>query len=155
MPRPLKVYRAHIGFFDTIVAAHSQKEALAAWGGSPEEFRKGFASVTRDDAALRAALAEPGRVLYRPFGSKGGFSAEKRLPKIRAPAGARKQRAENEKQKRIERAKAGAEEKRAHAAAKEKLENTLKEIQETERALAEKRKAAKAEYERVGRRRSR
>ena len=79
MPRALKVYRAHIGFFDTVVAAHSQKEALAAWGGSPEEFRKGFASTTNDQMAVNAALANPGVVLYRLFGSKAPFSPRKTL----------------------------------------------------------------------------
>jgi hypothetical protein len=82
MPRPLKVYRAHIGFFDTIVAAHSQKEALVAWGGSPAESRQGFVSVTNDVKAMTAALKYPGVVLYRPFGSDGQFSPEPTLPDV-------------------------------------------------------------------------
>jgi len=82
MPRPLKVYRAHIGFFDTIVAAHSQKEALLAWGGSPAESRQGFVSVTNDVRAMTAALKYPGVVLYRPFGSDGQFSTERTLPDV-------------------------------------------------------------------------
>src|SRR5262249_19435644 len=60
MPRALKVYRAHLGFFDTVVAAYSQKEALVAWGGGPGEFRQGFATVTNDERAVTAALANPG-----------------------------------------------------------------------------------------------
>ena len=86
MPRPLKVYRAHLGFFDTVVAAHSQKDALAAWGGAPGEFRQGFASVTDDEKAVTAALATPGVALYRPFGSSGAFTADKSLKGAALPA---------------------------------------------------------------------
>jgi len=32
MPRRLKVFRAHLGFYDSIVAAPSQKAAAEAWG---------------------------------------------------------------------------------------------------------------------------
>src|SRR5215467_12079449 len=91
MARPLKVYRAHIGFFDTIVAAHSQKEALVAWGGSPAEFRQGFATVTNDEKAVTAALKNPGVVLYRPFGSGGQFTSERTLPSQLPPQPHREQ----------------------------------------------------------------
>jgi hypothetical protein len=83
MPRPFKVYRTHIGFFDMVVAAHSQKEAMVAWGGSPAEFQKGFASVTTDEKATSAALRKPGVVFYRPFGSEGAYSTERSLAKVK------------------------------------------------------------------------
>ena len=65
MPRPLKVYRAHLGFYDTIIAAPSQKAAVEAWGASPTEFSKGFAKVTKDAEAVETAIAQPGVVLRR------------------------------------------------------------------------------------------
>lgn len=71
--RRLKVFQAHLGFYDTVVAAPSQKAALAAWGTGRGEFAKGFANVTDDPAAVRAALAHPGQVLKRPFGTTGEY----------------------------------------------------------------------------------
>src|SRR5215470_2100984 len=129
MARPLKVYRAHIGFFDTIVAAHSQKEALVAWGGSPAETRQGFVSVTNDVRAVTAALKNPGVVLYRPFGSDGQFSTERTLPDV-VPQLRREARVV-EREKKAERKEAEADQKRA-------------EQELAERDLAELKKAAAA-----------
>lgn len=173
MPRPLKVYRAHIGFFDTVVAAHSQKEALAHWGGSAAEFRQGFATVTNDVKAVEAALKYPGVVLYRPFGSGDAFSRERILPKT-APqpqkkvdipkpanhvsASDRKAEAKRAAREKAAREKAEAsyarEEKKRQARerqealreAKRKLERALGEIDQEERALGTRRKEAHAEY---------
>ena len=75
-----KVFRAHLGFYDTIVAAPSQKAALAAWGASPSEFAHGFAKVTQDPQAIEAALAQPGVVLRRPYGTKGAFKLKPDAP---------------------------------------------------------------------------
>lgn len=75
MPRKLNVYRTHIGFDDLIVAAPSQKAALQAWGASPHLFAQGFAAVTDEPALVEAALAKPGVVLRRQFGTKGEFKA--------------------------------------------------------------------------------
>jgi len=74
--RRLKVFRAHLGFYDTVVAAPSQKAALEAWGAGRLEFAKGFASVTNDPVAVECALRSPGVVLKRPFGTGGPFKAE-------------------------------------------------------------------------------
>lgn len=74
--RVLKVFQAHLGFYDTVVAAPSQKAALEAWGAGKAEFAKGFAKATNDPAAVEAALANPGVVLRRPFGSNGPFKRE-------------------------------------------------------------------------------
>jgi len=74
MPRRLKVFRAHLGFYDSIVAAPSQKAAAEAWGADVREFAQGFASVTKDKDSVTAACAQPGIVLRRPAGSRGAFT---------------------------------------------------------------------------------
>ena len=72
----LKVFQSHMGFYDTVVAAPSQKAALEAWGARPGAFAKGFAKVTNDPVAVASALADPGIVLRRPFGSGGPFKRD-------------------------------------------------------------------------------
>ena len=79
-----KVYQAHLGLYDTIVAAPSQTSALAAWGSSQNLFRIGLAKVAEDPKAIAAALAKPGMVLRRPAGSTVPFSEYPPLPKIPA-----------------------------------------------------------------------
>jgi colicin import membrane protein len=74
MARRLKVFRTHLGFYDMIVAAPSQKAAARAWGANPNLFAQGFAEVTADPQLVKAALAKPGIVLRRQFGSSGEFS---------------------------------------------------------------------------------
>jgi hypothetical protein len=81
MPRQLKVYRTHLGFYDAIVAAPSQKEALEAWGVHQNLFQNGMASVVGDDEIIRLARSKPGVVLRRMFGSKEAFAEKPRLPK--------------------------------------------------------------------------
>jgi hypothetical protein len=73
MAPKLKVFRTHLGFYDMVVAAPSQKAALVAWGASPHVFAQGFASVTTDPELVEAALKKPGIVLRRQFGSKSKF----------------------------------------------------------------------------------
>ncbi|MBV9991764.1 MAG: hypothetical protein JOZ72_10760 [Alphaproteobacteria bacterium] len=126
-----KVFRAHLGFYDTIVAAPSQKAALLAWGAAPAEFAHGFAKVTKDPEAIEAALKQPGVVLRRPYGSKGAFKfvpdappAPQASPKRKqaAVAAARKRRAEEERARKAE-AKRRADEAKvelAQLAAEEK-----------------------------------
>jgi hypothetical protein len=84
MPAKLKVYRAQMGFFESVVAAPSQKAALDAWGTRQNLFGEGLAEVTDDPDAAKAALANPGKPQRRPAGSGGAFedagSAPKRLP---------------------------------------------------------------------------
>jgi hypothetical protein len=81
MPQSRKVYEAHLGFYDTVVAAFSQKSALAAWGSSTDLFRMGIARITSDPAKVKAALAKPGLVLRRPAGTAIAFSENPPLPK--------------------------------------------------------------------------
>lgn len=82
MPRPLKVYQAHLGFYDTVVAAPSQAAALKAWGSRQNLFRDGSAKPTDDKAAIAAATAKPGMVLRRPAGSNAPFSENPGLPRV-------------------------------------------------------------------------
>lgn len=76
MPQtPLKVFVTQIGMHDVIVAAPSQREALAAWGVARNLFATGRAYDTRDQAVCAAALAAPGQVFARPAGSTKPFRA--------------------------------------------------------------------------------
>ena len=77
-----KVFQAHLGFFDTIVAAPSQTSALAAWGSSTDLFAMGLARVTDDPKAIAAAMAKPGIVLRRAHGSDDPYSEHPDLPRL-------------------------------------------------------------------------
>src|SRR5437764_15308891 len=82
MPRHLKVFQAHLGFYDTAVAAPSRAAALKAWGSRQNLFREGVASETKDPQAVTAALAKPGVVLRRAVGTNAPFSENPDLPQI-------------------------------------------------------------------------
>jgi hypothetical protein len=82
MARALKTFQAHLGFYDTVVAAPSQAAALKAWGSRQNLFREGFAKASNDPAAIAAATAKPGVVLRRAAGSKAPFSENPALPQI-------------------------------------------------------------------------
>src|SRR5258705_4026133 len=82
MARPLKVFQAHLGFYDTAVAAPSKAAALKAWGSRQNLFREGVASETKDPQAVTAALAKPGVVLRRPVGTNAPFSENPGLPQV-------------------------------------------------------------------------
>jgi len=84
MPR-LKTFQAHLGFFDTVVAAPSQKAALEAWGSRQNLFRDGTAKQASDPDAIAAATAHPGVVLKRLAGSKDPFVTQPPLPKSTRP----------------------------------------------------------------------
>jgi hypothetical protein len=68
MPRALKVFRTPVGFYDAIVAAPSQKAALAAWGTTTNLFASGDACVVEDPALQAEALAHPGEVIKKSRG---------------------------------------------------------------------------------------
>jgi hypothetical protein len=80
----LKVFRTHLGFYDTIVAGRCRKAALAFWDAPPNLFATGFAVVTDDPAAVAAAMAQRGVVLRRPYGSRGPFKRHPDLPRLSA-----------------------------------------------------------------------
>src|SRR5437762_1610060 len=136
----LKVFRAHMGFYDTVVAAPSQKAALGAWGAGKGEFARGFAEATSDPVAVQSALAHPGEVLRRPFGSSGPFRRE--ADTVPAPKISRRQdRVTKERRKKSSIAERKAAQKKlreAEAAAA----SARAELKERESELAEERAAA-------------
>lgn len=72
MPR-IKVFTAMLGFYETAVAARSQKVALAHWGVARDLFRDGTARETNDPSAVEAAMRKVRMVVRRPIGSGGPF----------------------------------------------------------------------------------
>src|ERR1051326_1764558 len=72
MPR-IKVFTTNLGFYETAVAARSQKMALAHWGVTRDLFREGSAKETHDSRATEAAMRKVGMVVRRPIGSSGPF----------------------------------------------------------------------------------
>jgi hypothetical protein len=150
MAKTLKVFRAHLGFYDTIVAAPSQKAALEAWGMHINAFADGAAGVTTEKDAVEAALARPGVVLKRPFGSKARFKEDPdRIPAplIKAEANAHsavaKRREEQRNAKDEERARETArreaqiaKRERERSEKKEKAERLAREAAEREIAAA-------------------
>jgi colicin import membrane protein len=72
MPK-IKVFTANLGFYETAVAARSQKMALAHWGVSRDLFREGSAKEAHDPKAVDAAMRKVGMVVRRPIGSNGPF----------------------------------------------------------------------------------
>jgi hypothetical protein len=81
--RPLKVFQAQFGFYDTVVAAPSQAAALRAWGVHQNLFADGQAKITVDSKAVEAALAHPETPLRRAVGSRDAFSLDPvGLPKV-------------------------------------------------------------------------
>ncbi len=81
----LKVFATRIGFHDLVVAAPSQKAALAAWDVRENLFAQGAADITQDLKAEAAALASPGMVLSRAIGDSGDFHRDAKTPDT-APA---------------------------------------------------------------------
>ena len=134
-----KVFRAHLGFYDTIVATTSQKAALAAWGAAPSEFAQGFAKVTTDPKAVEAALRQPGVVLRRPYGSNGAFKLAPDLPPAPKVSPRKKTAAAAERRK-----KAAAEDRARKAEAKRRADAAkaeLARLDEEEKALAARKRA--------------
>lgn len=136
----LKVFRAKIGFFETVVAASSRPKALEIWGTHQDLFAQGEAvELDRSDPAAKAALAAPGQALTRPLGSKGGFKAgAEGAPDIPAPKGTRKPRpADRSKLDKAEAARKRLDEEEAQ---------TLAQWETERRALDHRIEAAKAEW---------
>jgi hypothetical protein len=157
MPPRLKVFQAHLGFFDTIVAAPSQKAALEAWGSSQNLFRDGAASVATDGDAVKAALKRPGVVLKRLAGSNGEFVEQPALPgnvaRLHARKAAAPKAAKTAKPARPvrDRAKPAPDRGKIEAAEREltnfreNKKQALAEIAEREQALRDERKSRERE----------
>lgn len=147
MPRALKIFKTHIGFYDLIVAAPSMKAAAEAWQAHPRIFAQGFAAVTSEPDAVKAALEQPGVVLRRPHGQSGPYKAEPdkpATPKVTArqkqkiaKAGKNREREEKARKK----AEAAAE-RRAKAAAEEELT----QIEQEEDKLRQRRRALQKQF---------
>jgi hypothetical protein len=147
MPRALKIFKTHIGFYDLIVAAPSMKAAAEAWEAHPRIFAQGFAAETKEPEAVKAAAEQPGVVLRRPHGESGPYKAQPDRPappKVAArqkqkDAKAKKDREREEKARK--RAEAAAE-RRAKAAAKAELAD----IEQKEAKLRERRRALQKQF---------
>lgn len=74
MAAKLKVFVTGNGFTDYVVAASSRPKALAAWGVSQDLFKEGAARETDDPDLVKAALAQPGKVLERKGGSRDALA---------------------------------------------------------------------------------
>jgi hypothetical protein len=147
MPK-LKIFQAHLGFFDTIVAAPSQKAALEAWGSRQDLFRDGTAAIATGPDAIKAALEKPGVVLKRLSGSTGAFMEQPPLPKSSGSSrkGALSRRRAQTIQKQPDRRKLEAAE-RALAKLQEEWEHMNAEFAEREDALRTERRAREHEFE--------
>lgn len=136
----LKVFRAQIGFFETVVAASSRPKALAVWGTHQDLFAQGQAvEVDPSDPAAKAALAAPEQALTRPVGSKGPFKqVAEGAPDIPAPKGRTKRPAPD----RSKLDKAEAARKRLD----DEEARTLGQLETERRALDHRIEAARAEF---------
>jgi hypothetical protein len=141
MPRPLKVFKTHIGFFDLVVAAPSRKAAVAAWHASPRLFAQGFAAVTQETDAIQAALAAPGQVLKRPHGRHTPYKAEPEAPV--APKLTAKQKQKTARADKARKQKIAAEKRARLAAGKKAARAELAELAREEAVLAKRRLALK------------
>ena len=151
MPRALKVFKTHLGFYDLIVAAPSMKAAAEAWQVHPRIFTQGFAAQTNEPDAVKAALEHPGMVLRRPHGQTGEYKAQADRPappkltageKRKAAKAARHHQAEKKKAAKDAARKKAEADKRAKAAA----EDELAEIEREEAKLRERRRALQKQF---------
>ena len=153
----LKVFQAHLGFYETVVAAPSQKAALAAWGAGRNEFANGFAKIANDPAAIKVALAHPGQVLKRPFGSKGEYKIEADpVPAPKLSAKQRRSAAEGKRLRLKSKNDARRNAERELQNARREKSQALAELKARERELArEKRALRNSMKRRIARARSR
>jgi hypothetical protein len=147
VPRALKVFKTHIGFYDLIVATPSMKAAAEAWGSRPTIFAHGFAALTNDTDAVQAALAHPGQVLKRPHGQAGQFKAEPDavpVPKVstKQKRSAKEAQAAAKRKDEAEKRAAKATERKAAQAAKDELV----EIEREETALRNRRQSLQKKF---------
>jgi hypothetical protein len=150
MPR-LKTFQAHLGFFDTVVAAPSQKAALEAWGSRQNLFHDGTARLATDEDAIKAALAKPGVVLKRLSGSRDPFVEQPALPevsgKLRHKPSGKTEPAPKKPKRQPDRSKLDAA-KRALDALKQEREAIQMEFATRERELREEKAARERDFKR-------
>jgi len=147
VPRALKVFKTHIGFYDLVVATPSMKAAAQAWGAKPTIFAQGFAAVTQDIDAVTAALAQPGQVLKRPHGEAGTYKAQPDVPPM--PKVTAKDRKAAKKAQEDRNRKEAAEKRAAKAAerkAAKDAEDELAQIEEQEAELRVRRQTLQKKF---------
>ena len=147
MPRRLKAFQTHIGFYDLLVAAPSMKAAAEAWGTDTKLFAHGFAGPAKDPAAVAAAMADPGIVLRRLHGKSGAFAREPekpQAPKLTArQKRARSQAARDQKRKDAEARKAARD---AQSDARNAARGELADIAREEADLRARRKTLRKKF---------
>jgi colicin import membrane protein len=149
----LKVFTTQSGFYDLAVATTSRPKALAAWGIHQDLFAHGQAREATEKAIVEAALAKPGVVLRRPLGTKGEFSEEPALPKVKGRAKtATKANAKAKARKAA--AEAKAELKKANEAHKAELAALKRERATLDAKLAGEEKAWREQRKRLGARKA-
>lgn len=89
MAARLKVFVTSNGFTESAVAVSSRPKALEAWGVSQDLFKEGSARETEDPELVKAALAEPGKVIERQAASRAELARIAPAPKKKAAAKAR------------------------------------------------------------------
>ena len=137
MPKALKVFRAHLGFFETIMAAQEEKAAAAAAGSDASIFQHKTAVQTEDKVALEAARERAGIVLIRPFGSHGAFKEKPDVPKVPKLTSAQKRASAEHKQR--DAAEKRAKRKEQDKAAEKEQREELKELDRQEKELKRRR----------------
>jgi hypothetical protein len=145
MPRALKTFKTHIGFYDLVVAAPSMKAAAQAWDVHPHVFAQGFAALTNEPDAVKAALEHPGVVLRRPHGQSGPYKIQPDKPDTPKVTSRQKQKmakAEKEREEKARKKAQAAAERRARAAAKDELAD----IEQEEAKLRERRRALQKQF---------
>lgn len=144
MPK-LKTFITEQGFFELAVAAPSRAAALRAWGMKHDLFAQHLAQESKERSVIAATMAQPGRVLRRPLGTKGAFKTESELPKINFVPGRKRQ---NPRHKRKDERKKAAEAlkeldadyRRQLAALHDELHEVQTRIREVSRAWKDRRK---------------
>ncbi len=110
MAKRLKVYRTTAGFYETVVAAANQSEALEAWGVRQNLFAEHAARIEDDPDVVKAAGAHPGQPLRRPIGSNEAFKLDPDAPA--APKGGKTRAKANADRRKLDKADAALEELR-------------------------------------------
>lgn len=134
----LKVFCAPVGFYDAVIAAPSQKAALAAWGTTTNLFASGDATVVEDPALQAEALARPGEIIKKSRGDVAAMLGPKpakvaAVPKVGVRPSKPPQRPDRSKLYQAERALSAAE--REFSAELSSLAEERAELEEREQEL--------------------
>jgi len=137
----LKTFSTSNGLTESLIAASSKAEALAAWGATRDLFREGLARETDDPAAVALAAARPGEVVSRSVLDAGALEAAlAAMPKAKKDKAAakpdKKRRPSREALERVAKLEAKlAEHDRRHREALDAIARRRAELDEEERRL--------------------